>query len=133
MVNENLLTMNADVVFEHRGIQCWVKEIKTKKSPFLHSCNGYFRMFIPDVQSQDELTELFTKSGGDKALPNGDRFSYFVTTGAPDEVVAGFDGGYEHNIKAPVFKDMAKTQIIRAVDFLLDNKLGFIFTSRVDV
>ena len=131
MLSETMLTGNADVVFEHRGIQCWVKEVKDKKSPFFKSSNGYFRMFIPGVETQDEVTILFQENGGEHALPNGGRFSYLVFTGVRDEVVVGFDGAYDHNKKNPLLKEEAQAQIIKAVDFLLDNKFGFIFTSHV--
>lgn len=125
-----LFTAGAKVVFEHRGVQCWVKDIKHKQSPFKGSCNGYFRMFLPDIPTYDHLTRLFHANGGSDALPNGDAFTYMVSTGVEDERVIGFDGCHEHNKVEPLFAEEAQADIIKAVDFILDNGIGFAFTPR---
>lgn len=126
----DLLTRGG-IVFTYRGVECWTKEIKQKNSPYRHSCNGYFRLFVPDVHDYDMFTSLFLKHDGEHALPNGGRFTYLVKTGVEDEVVVGFDGAHEHNKKKPLFREEARQQIERAVDFILDNGFGFVFSQRV--
>ena len=114
---------NAKTVFTYRGIQCWTKRVN-QKGPWLNTHHGYFRMTIPGVTSQHGLTALIEQHGGSASLPNGGRFSYLVLAGLRGEVIAGFDGMHEHNIKNPLSDEMAQAQIKAVVDFLLDSGIG---------
>ena len=114
---------NAKTVFLYRGIECWTKPIRrTMKWPETHC--GYFRMTIPGVHHQADLTALFTVRGGTDKLPNGGMFTYLVKTGGKDEVVAGFDGMHDHNLENPLSDEETQRQIKVAVDFLIDNGYG---------
>lgn len=119
---DEMFLQNAKSVFIHRDIQCWTKGVK-QVGPWFGTHCGYFRMMIPGVNGQDDLTNLFITNGGEKSLPNGGRFTYLVKL-LDGGVIAGFDGMHPHNATAPLGNDDAMHQLRRAVDFLLDNGLG---------
>lgn len=117
-----MFLQNAKETFLHRGVQCWTKRIKN--GPWLGTHLGYFRMTIPGIKNQHDLTDLFVNNGGKAYLPNGGRFTYLVRVDNHQEYVAGFDGMHAHNTKTPLSNEDARAQIIAAIDFLLDNNLG---------
>ena len=119
---EEMFLQNAKSVFLHRDIQCWTKGVKKVDEWFGAHC-GYFRMTIPGVNGQDDLTNLFIKNGGEKFLPNGGRFTYLAKL-PDDAVVAGFDGMHPHNATDPLSNEDTMHQLRQCVDFLLDNGLG---------
>lgn len=111
---------------QYRGVNFWTMDTST--GPWEVAFNGYIELYIPNVTKARDVTALFTKNGGEASLPNGDRFTYLSRGGG--KKVAGFDGLHSFNIREPLTKVEAERQAMVAIDFLLDNALGFVFPPR---